>query len=147
LTIEGHFPRSQLRQRVLLHGQLERHAEPLGGIYRDLMPHEPLSSWCVQEERKAPTMPEQWRPTRLSRDPDLQADFAALLGVVGLDPLDTGGLIAPAVATQMFYRMRGGESQDLSVDRKPSGGGTGKSRTKPLNHQLGDVRLKVLSMS
>jgi len=31
--------------------------------------------------------------------------------------------------------------------RKPSGGGTGKSRTKPLNHQLGDVRLKVLSMS
>ena len=30
---------------------------------------------------------------------------------------------------------------------KPSGGGTGKSRTKPLNHQLGDVRLKVLSMS
>lgn len=85
-------------------------------------------------------MPEQWRPTRLSGDPDLQADFAALLGVVGLDPLDTGGLItftgkdpilpsnhrlgaimamgmmAPAVATQIFYRMRGGESQDLSVD-------------------------------
>ena len=30
---------------------------------------------------------------------------------------------------------------------KPSGGGTVKSRTKPLNHQLGDVRLKVLSMS
>ena len=33
------------------------------------------------------------------------------------------------------------------AERKPSGGGTGKSRTKPLNHQLGDVRLKVLSMS
>jgi hypothetical protein len=33
------------------------------------------------------------------------------------------------------------------VEGKPSGGGTGKSRTKPLNHQLGDVRLKVLSMS
>lgn len=35
----------------------------------------------------------------------------------------------------------------LIIYRKPSGGGTGKSRTKPLNHQLGDVRLKVLSMS
>ena len=30
---------------------------------------------------------------------------------------------------------------------KPSGGGTGKSRTKPMNHQLGDVRFKVLSMA
>ncbi len=29
---------------------------------------------------------------------------------------------------------------------KPSGGVTGKSRTKPLNRQLGDVRLRMLPM-
>ncbi|MEB3333442.1 MAG: CoA transferase [Cyanobacteriota bacterium] len=85
-------------------------------------------------------MPAQWQPTRLAADPDLDGDFAALLAGVGLDPADTGGLItftgkdpilpsnhrlgaimamgmmAPAVATQILYRMRGGEPQDLSVD-------------------------------
>ena len=67
-------------------------------------------------------------------------DFRALLGGVGLAPEDSGGSISfagedpilpsnhrlgaimamgmmgAAAATQIFYRMRGGEEQDLSVD-------------------------------
>ncbi len=79
-------------------------------------------------------------PNRLTTSPDLHADFAALLQGVGLNPEDTGGqitftgqdpilrsnhrlgaimamgMMAPAVATQILYRLRGGPAQDLSVD-------------------------------
>ncbi|WP_313674217.1 CoA transferase [Mycolicibacterium sp.] len=85
-------------------------------------------------------MPERWQPTQVTDNTDIQADFAALLGGVGLDPADTGGqitftgqdpilpsnhrlgaimamgMMGPAAATQIFYRMRGGPAQDLSVD-------------------------------
>jgi len=39
------------------------------------------------------------------------------------------------------------DSKRAKKKRKPSGGRTGKSRSKRLNHQLGDVRLRVLWMS
>jgi crotonobetainyl-CoA:carnitine CoA-transferase CaiB-like acyl-CoA transferase len=76
----------------------------------------------------------------LTSSPDVNQDFHDLLAGVGLDPKDTGGevaftgadpilpskhrlgaimamgMMAPAVATQIFYRMRGGPAQDLSVD-------------------------------
>ena len=76
----------------------------------------------------------------LTSAPDVHQDFAKLLDGVGLDPKDTGGevtftgadpilpskhrlgaimamgMMGPAVATQIFYRMRGGPAQDLSVD-------------------------------
>jgi len=76
----------------------------------------------------------------LTATPDVNEDFRKLLYGVGLDPKDTGGevtftgtdpilpskhrlgaimamgMMAPAVATQIFYRMRGGPAQDLSVD-------------------------------
>jgi len=76
----------------------------------------------------------------LTSAPDVQQDFRKLLDGVGLDPKDTGGEVAftgadpilpskhrlgaimamgmmgPAVATQILYRMRGGPAQDLSVD-------------------------------
>lgn len=76
----------------------------------------------------------------LTSAPDVRQDFDELLAGVGLDPHDTGGAIrftgadpilpskhrlgaimamgmmAPAVATQIFYRLRGGPAQDLSVD-------------------------------
>lgn len=76
----------------------------------------------------------------LTSTPDVDQDFHKLLAGVGLDPKDTGGevtftgadpilpskhrlgaimamgMMAPAVATQIFYRMRGGPAQDLSVD-------------------------------
>lgn len=85
-------------------------------------------------------MSEKWQPRRLNAVPDIHLDFAALLAGVGLNPADTGGqimftgqdpilpsnhrlgaimamgMMAPAAATQIFYRMRGGEPQDLSVD-------------------------------
>jgi len=87
-------------------------------------------------------MAEQWQPKHIAdgTNLDIDADFAALLGGVGLDPADTGGQISftgqdpilpsnhrlgaimamgmmgPAAATQIFYRMRGGPEQDLSVD-------------------------------
>src|SRR6476619_3336221 len=97
----------------------------------------------------------------LTSAPDVHQDFAKLLDGVGLDPKDTGGevtftgadpilpskhglgaimamgMMGPAVATQIFYRMRGGPAQDLSVDLrkavahinplflfKPTAGGT-----------------------
>ena len=76
----------------------------------------------------------------LASSPDIYPDFRELLGGVGLDPKDTGGevtftgadpvlpsrhrlgaimamgMMGPAVATQILYRMRGGPEQDLSVD-------------------------------
>jgi crotonobetainyl-CoA:carnitine CoA-transferase CaiB-like acyl-CoA transferase len=76
----------------------------------------------------------------LTSAPDIHQDFRKLLDGVGLDPKDTGGevtftgadpilrskhrlgaimamgMMGPAVATQIFYRMRGGSAQDLSVD-------------------------------
>jgi crotonobetainyl-CoA:carnitine CoA-transferase CaiB-like acyl-CoA transferase len=76
----------------------------------------------------------------LTSSPDIHADFRDLLGGVGLAPEDTGGevtftgadpilpsrhrlgaimamgMMGPAVATQILYRMRGGPAQDLSVD-------------------------------
>lgn len=76
----------------------------------------------------------------LTSTPDIQQDFGNLLARVGLDPKDTGGditftgqdpilpskhrlgaimamgMMAPAAATQIFYQMRGGPAQDLSVD-------------------------------
>ncbi|ADG76688.1 L-carnitine dehydratase/bile acid-inducible protein F OS=Tsukamurella paurometabola (strain ATCC 8368/ DSM / CCUG 35730 / CIP 100753 / JCM 10117 / KCTC 9821 / NBRC 16120 / NCIMB 702349 / NCTC 13040) OX=521096 GN=Tpau_0034 PE=4 SV=1 [Tsukamurella paurometabola] len=79
-------------------------------------------------------------PNRLTAPPDIHTDFAALLAGVGLNAADTGGrvsftgadpivpsrhrlgaimamgMMAPAVATQILYRMRGGSAQDLSVD-------------------------------
>jgi hypothetical protein len=79
-------------------------------------------------------------PRRITDDVNIQQDFSALLEGVGLAPEDTGGAITftgadpilpsnhrlgaimamgmmgPAVATQIFYRMRGGAEQDLSVD-------------------------------
>lgn len=85
-------------------------------------------------------MAAQWQPKRITHRTDIDADFAALLGGVGLDPADTGGqitftgqdpilpsnhrlgaimamgMMGPAAATQILYRMRGGPEQDLSVD-------------------------------
>lgn len=85
-------------------------------------------------------MTEQFKLNKITDNTDIHADFAALLGGVGLDPADTGGqitftgqdpilpsnhrlgaimamgMMAPAAATEIFYRMRGGEPQDLSVD-------------------------------
>jgi crotonobetainyl-CoA:carnitine CoA-transferase CaiB-like acyl-CoA transferase len=79
-------------------------------------------------------------PKRITDNADIQSDFRALLGGVDLAPEDTGGqitftgadpilpsnhrlgaimamgMMGPAAATQIFYRMRGGEEQDLSVD-------------------------------
>jgi hypothetical protein len=79
-------------------------------------------------------------PQNLTSSPDVYTDFRELLGGVGLDLTDTGGdvnftgadpilpsrhrlgaimamgMMGPAVATQIFYRMRGGPAQDLSVD-------------------------------
>jgi crotonobetainyl-CoA:carnitine CoA-transferase CaiB-like acyl-CoA transferase len=76
----------------------------------------------------------------LTSAPDVNQDFRKLLDGVGLDAKDTGGevtftgadpilpskhrlgaimamgMMAPAVATQILYRMRGGPAQDLSVD-------------------------------
>src|SRR6201997_5728682 len=76
----------------------------------------------------------------LTTAPDIDQDFAKLLDGVELDPKDTGGeisftgadpilsskhrlgaimamgMMGPAVATQIFYRVRGGPAQDLSVD-------------------------------
>lgn len=76
----------------------------------------------------------------LTAAPDIMEDFAKLLGHLQLDIADTGGdvtftgqdpilpsnhrlgaimamgMMAPAVATQIFYRLRGGSEQDLSVD-------------------------------
>jgi hypothetical protein len=76
----------------------------------------------------------------LTSSPDIHADFRELLGGVGLAQEDTGGevtftgadpilpsrhrlgaimamgMMGPAVATQILYRMRGGPAQDLSVD-------------------------------
>jgi hypothetical protein len=76
----------------------------------------------------------------LTSAPDVHQDFRKLLDGVGLDPKDTGGevtftgadpilpskhrlgaimamgMMGPAVATQILYRMRGGPAQDLSVD-------------------------------
>jgi hypothetical protein len=57
-------------------------------------------------------------------------------------PASSGDLQRTGLAAN--YQFEGISEQIIC---KPSGGGTGKSRTKPLNHQLGDVRLKVLSMS
>ena len=85
-------------------------------------------------------MTEQSRPKRITDNTDIQSDFTSLLGGVGLAPEDTGGqitftgqdpilpsnhrlgaimamgMLGPAAATQIFYRMRGGQAQDLSVD-------------------------------
>jgi hypothetical protein len=71
----------------------------------------------------------------LTSSPDIYADFRELLGGVGLAPEDTGGevtftgadpilpsrhrlgaimamgMMGPAVATQILYRMRGGPAQ------------------------------------
>ncbi|NDC63370.1 MAG: carnitine dehydratase [Planctomycetia bacterium] len=71
---------------------------------------------------------------------DIDAEFSKLLTPLGVDPRDTGGkvtfagedpilpsrhrlgaivamaMMAPAVATQVLHRMRGGTAQDLSVD-------------------------------
>jgi crotonobetainyl-CoA:carnitine CoA-transferase CaiB-like acyl-CoA transferase len=79
-------------------------------------------------------------PKRITDGIDIQSDFRELLDGVGLAPQDTGGAITfagedpilpsnhrlgaimamgmmgPAAATQIFYRMRGGEEQDLSVN-------------------------------
>src|ERR1700758_978780 len=76
----------------------------------------------------------------LTTAPDIDQDFRKLLDGVGLDPKETGGeitftgadpilpsnhrlgaimamgMMGPAVATQILYRMRGGPGQDLSVD-------------------------------
>src|SRR5262249_31207116 len=76
----------------------------------------------------------------LTSAPDIYQDFHKLLAGVGLDPKDTGGevtftgadpilpskhrlgaimalgMMGPAVATQILYRLRGGPAQDLSVD-------------------------------
>jgi crotonobetainyl-CoA:carnitine CoA-transferase CaiB-like acyl-CoA transferase len=76
----------------------------------------------------------------LTSTPDIYQDFDMLLKGVELDQKDTGGevtftgadpilrskhrlgaimamgMMGPAVATQIFYRMRGGPAQDLSVD-------------------------------
>jgi len=76
----------------------------------------------------------------LTAAPDVNQDFRRLLDGVGLDAKDTGGevtftgadpilpskhrlgaimalgMMGPAVATQILYRMRGGPAQDLSVD-------------------------------
>ena len=76
----------------------------------------------------------------LTSTPDIYQDFDMLLKGVGLDQKDTGGevtftgadpilrskhrlgaimamgMMGPAVATQILYRMRGGPAQDLSVD-------------------------------
>ncbi|CAM3791766.1 CoA transferase [Tsukamurella strandjordii] len=85
-------------------------------------------------------MPNERVTPNLTAAPDVRTDFAALLAGVGLDARDTGGevnftgadpilpsrhrlgaimamgMMAPAVATQILYRMRGGPAQDLSVD-------------------------------
>jgi len=77
---------------------------------------------------------------RITDGVDIEADFRALLAGVDLAPEDTGGhisftgedpilpsnhrlgaimamgMMGPAAATQIFYRMRGGDAQDLSVD-------------------------------
>ncbi|MGL6234764.1 MAG: CoA transferase [Segniliparus sp.] len=79
-------------------------------------------------------------PIGLTSAPDIDADFKALMDSIGLDAGDTGGdirfigedpilpsnhrlgaimalgMMAPAAATQILYRMRGGPAQDLSVD-------------------------------
>ncbi|MCV7084156.1 carnitine dehydratase, partial [Mycolicibacter hiberniae] len=76
----------------------------------------------------------------LTAPPDISADFNKLLAGLQLDIADTGGeviftgqdpilpsnhrlgaimamgMMAPAVATQILYRLRDGPEQDLSVD-------------------------------
>jgi crotonobetainyl-CoA:carnitine CoA-transferase CaiB-like acyl-CoA transferase len=85
-------------------------------------------------------MTEKSAPKQVTDNTDIHADFKDLLGGVNLDPADTGGqivftgqdpilpsnhrlgaimamgMMGPAAATQIFYRMRGGSAQDLSVD-------------------------------
>ncbi|MFQ6228258.1 CoA transferase [Nocardia sp. NPDC002869] len=79
-------------------------------------------------------------PTGWTSSPDIYADFSRVLDPLGLDVADTGGqvtftgedpilpskhrlgaimamgMMAPAVGTQILYRMMGGPAQDLSVD-------------------------------
>jgi hypothetical protein len=83
------------------------------------------------------------KPSKISVAPDIQSDFRALLDgglsargyrgkyFCGEDPILPSshrlgaimamGMMGAAAATQIFYRMRGGEEQDLSVDLKKSG--------------------------
>src|SRR5271165_104582 len=85
-------------------------------------------------------MTQEMATPRITDNADIQSDFRALLHGVGLAPEDTGGeitftgqdpilpsnhrlgaimamgMMGPAAATQIFYRMRGGAEQDLSVD-------------------------------
>jgi hypothetical protein len=92
----------------------------------------------------------------LTSAPDVHQDFAKLLDGVGLDPKDTGGevsfagadpilqskhrlgaimamgMMGPAVATQIFYRMRGGQASETemgSINRGHTG-----SRRWPTRH-------------
>src|SRR5271170_5514124 len=77
---------------------------------------------------------------------DIQAAFSELMKVVELSPQDTGGsitftgedpilpskhklgtimslgMMGAAAATQILYRLRGGEAQDLSVDLRTAVG-------------------------
>src|SRR5262245_40621598 len=83
---------------------------------------------------------EQPKPAATSRGFDINEAFAKILAGVHLDAGDTGGIVSfegddpilpsnhrlgaimamgmmgAAVATQILYKMRGGPSQDLSVD-------------------------------
>jgi hypothetical protein len=95
-----------------------------------------------KRSEKTMTVPTYDDPTKF----DIQAAFRELLKVVQLQPEDTGGsitftgedpilpskhklgaimslgMMGPAAATQILYRMRGGEAQDLSVDLRSAVG-------------------------